>query len=90
MDAGSHFVFDDAAAAAQFAQAVEVAQERHVRVGGVLLVGLAAFALVGGLAGAEQRQPGAEQDDFQAATLGGDADVKAGGGSRRRLGQGEE
>ena len=67
-----------------------MAQERHVRVGGVLLVGLAALALIGGLAGAEQGQPGAQQDDFQAASLGGDADVKAGGGGGRRLGQGEE
>ncbi len=79
LDAGSHFIFDDATAAAQLAEAVEIARERHIRVGGVLLVGLAAFALVGSLAGAEQ-------DDFEAASLGGNADVKAGGGGGRRLG----
>jgi hypothetical protein len=56
----------------QFAEAVEVAEQRHVGVGRVMGVLLAPIGLVGFLGGAEKRQVGPQHHDLEAAPLGGE------------------
>jgi hypothetical protein len=75
--AGAHLVLDDPPAAAQLAEAVEVAEQRHVGVGRVVLVSLAAVSCVPLMRGSEEREVGAQQDDLQATPLGGNAEVEA-------------
>ena len=76
--------------AAQLAQAVEVAEQRHVGVGGVRRVPVAAGVAVGALGGAHQGEPGLAHQDLRIAALGGDAEIEAGGGLGERDGAGEE
>ncbi len=56
-DRVADLLLDDPPRAAQLAQAVEVADQRHVRVGRVLGVVVAAGVAVAALGGAHQRQP---------------------------------
>ncbi len=88
--AAGDLVLDQPAGAAQLAEAVEVAQQGHVRVGGVLGVGGAAAGEVELLGGRHQGEVGLHQDPLGAAALGGDAEVEAGGGLRGGHGHGEE
>ena len=88
--AAALWLSSQAPAAAQFAQAVEIAEHRHVRVGGVLLVGFPAFILVNGLSGTQQGESAAKQDNFQAASLGGNANIQPGGRLARWFGDGEK
>ena len=83
-------VLDDAPAAAQFAEAVEVAQKRHVGVGRVLLVPRPFLGPIRFLGGAEQRKVGPQQDHFRAPPLSGNAQVTAGVALLRCVGDGKE
>jgi hypothetical protein len=78
-----YFVLDDPAAAAQLAQAVEVANKRHVRVGGIVAIPLAAGGHIRLLRRREQGEVGAEEDDLEVTSLRRDADVQASRAPRR-------
>ena len=85
------FVLDDPPGAAQLAQAVEVAEQRHVRdrpdLSGRLL---AAELGVGLLCRGQERQVDPQHDHLGAAALGGDADVQPGVALLRRMDLGKE
>ena len=87
---GVDLVLDDPPAAAQLAQAVEVAEQRHVGVGGVVGVLLAAVGVVGLLGGPEQGQIGPQHHDLEAAPLGGEPQIEPGVALAGRMGLGEE
>ena len=69
-------LLEDPARPAQLAQAVEVAEHRHIRVGGVLLVLVPAGVAVGALGGAHQGEPRLAHDDFRVPALRGDSEIK--------------
>ena len=85
-DRVADLLLEDPPGAAQLAQAVEVPEDRHVRVGGVLGVLVAAGVAVGPLGGTHQREPDLAHHDLGVAALGGDTDVatrrSVGGGHR--------
>ena len=85
-----HLLLQNAPGAAEFAQAVEVAEHGHVRVGGVVLVLVPAGFPKGPLRRAHQRQPDLAHDQFGAASRGGDAEIAAPRGFLQRQGEGKE
>ena len=85
-----HLLLQNAPGAAEFAQAVEVAEHGHVRVGRVVLVLVPAGFPKGPLRRAHQRQPDLAHDQFGAASRGGDAEIAASRRLLQRLGAGKE
>ena len=73
-----YLFFQNTPRTAQLTQVVEVAQDGHVRIGGVGFIPITARVEVGSLRGSHQGQPGFAHDDFRAAPLRRDADILAG------------
>ena len=83
-----HFILDQPSCTAQFPQAVEVPEQRHVRIGGVRRVGLPLY--VGRLPRGKERQVSSQHDDLGTAPLSRNADVQAGVALLCRVRFGEE
>jgi hypothetical protein len=62
-------LLEDASCAAQLAQGVEVAEDRHVRVCGVVLVLVAAGVAINALGRTHEREPGPAHHDLRVAAL---------------------
>lgn len=80
----ANLILDDAAAAAEFTEAVEVAERGHVGIDGVGLVLGTAVLLPEPLGGGCEGKHRAQKDDLLAAALGGHAHVEPCGPLRRR------
>ena len=85
-----NFLFEDPAGAAELAQAVEVAEHGHVRVGGVHLVSVPARVAVGLLGRAHQRKPHPAHHRLRVPARAGNTEIQTPGRRLRRLRLGEE
>ncbi len=83
-------LLQDATGPAQLAQAVEVGERRHVGIGRVPRIPVAAALVPGERRRAHQRQLQAAHQHLGVAALRGDADVEPRGRLRRRHGTGEK
>ena len=73
----AHFVLDDPARAAEFAQRVEVAKRRHVRIGGFRALASAGdIRVVRRLRGSDERRQRPQEDQLRTPSLRGDAQIE--------------
>jgi hypothetical protein len=84
-------LFQNAARSSQLPQAVEVAEHRHVGIGGIVSLSLMpAGVAVGCLGGPHEREPGAAHGDLGVSPRRRDAEIEPGRNAPSRLGAGKE